>query len=79
MQQATGYWKKAAETAREALEWEPQKIANLRALSVSSGGALRDWRLDNHHELIEYYLEYIEKNPNYEPGYQELLDNLLSD
>lgn len=76
---AKGYHELAANYVKEALVIEPNKKDNHCALRVAKNGAIADWNVDNHHELIEYYKDFIKINPNYWQGYLWLLDNLMED
>lgn len=76
---ADGYHRKAEMLAKRALEVEPEVKAGHSILSHAANGACRDWCCTNHRELIEYYYEFVEKNPGYARGYLWLLDNLLAD
>ncbi len=65
--------------ARKALQMNPD-IQNCHWLFVKSkGAAICDWNVRNHHSVITFYKELIEKNPNATRNYLELLDNLLAD
>ncbi len=76
---AKGYHELAAHYAKEALVIEPNKKDNHCALRVAQNGAIADWNVDNHHELIEYYKDFTKKHPDYWNGYLWLIDNLLED
>ncbi len=78
-QQADGYRIKAEETAKEALELEPEKKDNHSALCQAAGGVLWDWCCSNHTRLIDYYRDFVGAHPNYAPGYLWYMDNLLGD
>ena len=76
---AEGYQRKAAVLARRSLELEPRVKAGHSLLSYAEKGACWDWCSGNHRELIDYYHEFVRKNPDYRSGYLWLLDNLLAD
>ncbi len=76
---AMGYQRKAETLVKRALELEPEVKASHSILSYAANGACWDWCSSNHRELIDYYYGFVEKNPNYAPGYLWLLDNLIID
>lgn len=78
-QQAAGYRMTAAEYAKEAIAYEPEKKYNHSQLCLAWNGADRDWYASNHGELIAFYLDFIEKHTNNVPAFQLLLDNLIAD
>lgn len=78
-QQAIGFNMKAAEYAIKAIEFEPEKKYNHSSLRIAWHGADRDWYAANNYELINFYLDFIEKHPENIPALQLLLDNLISD
>lgn len=76
---AEGYQRKAEVLAKRSLELEPQVKAGHSLLSYAAKGACWDWCSGNHRDLIDYYYEFIRKNPDYRSGYLWLMDNLLAD
>ncbi len=78
-QQADAYHGIAAKYAREAIEFEPCKKSNHSAYNIAMNGMNRDWYMANHHELIDFYLDFAEKHPDNVPALQLLLDNLIAD
>lgn len=76
---ADGYHRKAEVLCKRALELEPTKKAGHSLLSFAANGACWDWCCNNHHELIDYYYDFVSKHPDYHSGYLWLLDNLLED
>ena len=76
---ADGYRRKAAVLAKRSLELEPREKAGHSILSTAANGDCGDWCEMNHRELIDYYYGFIQKNPDYRPGYLWLLGNLLAD
>lgn len=76
---ADGYHRKAEVCAKRSLELEPTAKGGHSLLSFAANGACWDWCCANHHELIDYYYEFVAKNPDYHSGYLWLLDNLLAD
>ena len=57
---ADEYRKKSAELAKRALEENPR---NENIHSILCGPLWGSWDLTNHHELIDFYYEFIRKNP----------------
>lgn len=70
---------RATEYAKEALALAPDCKAAHMALCKAAQGYIPDWCLRNHHELINYYKDFVAKNPSYAKGYLWLLDNLIAD
>jgi len=79
LHRSNGYAEKAAEYAKQALELRPDSHDNHRILFHACHGALGDWCCTNHTRLIDYYKEFIQKNPKHLPGYMWLTDNLIAD
>ena len=78
-QQATAYHMSAAKYAKEAIEFQPEEKSNHSVLCMAMNGADRDWYTSNNHELIDYYMDFVEKYPDNVPALQLLLDNLIAD
>ena len=76
---AEGYQRKAEILAKRSLELEPGEKAGHSILSYAANGACFDWCSSNHNELIKYYYDFIEKNPDCTRAYLWLLDNLIAD
>ncbi len=76
---AMAYQRKAEKLVKRSLELEPEAKEGHSILSYAANGACWDWCSSNHRELIDYYYEFIDKNPNYARGYLWLLDNLVMD
>lgn len=76
---AEGYNRRAEALCKRALEAAPTMKAGHSLLSYAANGACFDWCSRNHRELIDYYYGFVEKNPDYRPGYMWLLDNLIDD
>lgn len=76
---AEGYHRKAETLAKRALEIEPDVKAGHSILSYAANGACFDWCSDNHREVIDYYYEFIKKNPESWRAYIWLADNLIAD
>lgn len=78
-QRAASYREKAIEVSKIALEAEPQNHENHANLCEGMGGIFMDWCVTNHCRIIEFYQEYVKKNPNDRAGYMWLIDNLVAD
>ena len=76
---AEGYYRKSEGLCKRALEIAPMEKDGHSLLSYAANGACFDWCSCNHRELIEYYYGFVEKNPDFRPGYMWLLDNLIAD
>lgn len=76
---AEGYYRKSEALCKRALEAAPTEKTGHSLLSYAANGACFDWCSCNHRELIEYYYGFVEKNPDFRPGYMWLLDNLIAD
>ncbi len=76
---ADGYRSLAADLARRALAVEPYKKDNHSALCHAAHGAVADWNIANHHDLIAFYQRFVQEHPDYWQGYLWLLDNLIAD
>lgn len=76
---ASGHKSLAAEYAKEALRRDHTlKMAHSELVSAMDG-VCGDWCATNHYALIEYYKEFVIQHPDYRPGYQWLLEQLLDD
>ncbi len=76
---AEGYMRRSEALCKRALESDPTGNSGHSLLSYAANGACFDWCSYNHRELIDYYYDFVEKNPDYRPGYMWLLDNLIAD
>lgn len=76
---AEGYQRRAESLCKRALDVAPTEKPGHSLLSYAANGACFDWCSRNHRELIDYYYSFVEKNPDYLPGYGWLLDNLIAD
>ncbi len=79
LHRSNGYAEKAGEYAMQALAINPGNHANHSILFHSRHGALGDWCCTNHTGLINYYKDFVKKNPEHLPGYMWLADNLIAD
>ncbi len=77
--QAARAHKKAAACAKEGLEKNPEYRPLHVQLLEAMGGIVGDDYWDNHHEVIQYYKAFFEKNPENQFALRTLLDNLISD
>lgn len=76
---AENYRYLAANYVKKAIELEPESKDSHAILNCALNGIIPDWNIANHHELIDYYKDFVEKNPNYARGYLWLLDSLIED
>lgn len=76
---ARGHSALAAEYAKNALSRDNTMISAHRELTEAMKGSCGDWCVDNHYALIEYYKEFVAKNPEDITGYLWLLNQLLDD
>ena len=67
----------AAIYSKEALKRDPGNKNAHASLVESMGGHMIDWYMTNHFQLIAFYQEYIQKNPNDSRAYMWLIDHLL--
>lgn len=68
--------------AKEAIKLSPDKKDCQWLLTKSEGATIWDWNIDNHHEVINFYKEIIEKDtisPKTSLPYLYLIDNLIAD
>lgn len=73
------FHKKAEFYAKKALETSPDHKSTHSALCEAAGGVVWDWNLQNHHSLIDYYYQLINKNPKVWITYVWLTENLIAD
>ncbi|MFL8952290.1 helix-turn-helix domain-containing protein [Helcococcus kunzii] len=71
--------KKAVEYGKKALELKPNTKFDINTINNASGGAIYDWDVANHHELIDYYEKTLLIAPENKKLYFYLLDNLIDD
>lgn len=69
----------AAAYAKEALRRNPDLWEAHSSLVEAMSGRCGDWCVDNHHELIRYYQDFVTKHPDNCRGYLWLMDQLLDD
>ena len=63
--------------AKEALKRDPGNKNAHASLVEGMGGRMSDWYVSNHFQLIAFYREYIQHNPNDCCAYMWLIDHLL--
>lgn len=71
--------RKAVEYGKKALELKPNTKFDINTINNASGGAMYDWDMANHHELIDYYKKTLLIAPENKRLYFYLLDNLIDD
>lgn len=76
---ARGHYEKAARYAKEGMSLEPERKGFHSDLCEAERGSLHDWCISNHHSLINFYKDFVSKNPDCGMGYRWLIDNLIAD
>lgn len=76
---AAGEYEIAANYAKHALQYTPLSKTAHCVLREALNGVICDWNIANHHELIDYYYDFVKKNKNDWHGYLYLMDNLIAD
>lgn len=79
LHRSSAYAELAAAYAQEALEINPKSHDNHTVLFRAWHGGMGDWCCSNHTRLIDYYTQFVKKNPKHLPGYMWLIDNLIAD
>lgn len=69
----------ASEYAKKALELAPEEKAGKVAYLEANNGICGDEWYDNHFEVIQYFKEFLKKNPGNYNGLYAIIVNLLSD
>lgn len=69
----------AVHYAKDAIGQVPHSKRNHNALRDAEKGVLFDWNYSNHHELIAYYVNFVQNHPDYWPAYVWLLNYLIAD
>ena len=66
---------RAAEYAKEALRRDP----TLRYAHGGMRGMIADWNGASHYPLIDFYADYIKRNPTCKNAYLSIMDQLIDD
>ena len=74
---ASEHKESAAEYSKEALERNPGNRNAHASLVEAMGGRMSDWYVSNHFQLIHFYKDYIESNPQDARAYMWLIEQLL--
>ncbi len=69
----------ASEYAKKALELAPDDKGGWVAFLEANNGVCGDEWYDNHFEVIEYFREFLKKNPGNYRGLYAIIENLLDD
>lgn len=72
---------RAAEYAKESLRREPEQKGAHSELFETLRGAwpTEDWYAGSHSAIIDWYKDFVAKNPGYRSGYLWLMDLLITD
>ena len=73
------HWRQASDYALEAIRRQPEDNNAHSTYVQANRGAWGAWLSVNHHELIDFYKEFVEKHPTWRSGYLWLMDQLLED
>ena len=65
--------------AKEALTRQPDSKGAHSELMEAVGVRCPDWYAASHHRIIDWYKDFLEKNPTVRPGYMWLMDALMED
>ncbi|MBQ7161708.1 MAG: helix-turn-helix domain-containing protein [Clostridia bacterium] len=76
---ADEYHDMASPLARRALELLPDRKDAHSAIFDAEKGPCDDWNCSNHHELIEFYKDFVGRHPDDRRCYYWLLDLLIAD
>lgn len=69
----------ASEYAKKALELDPNEKGGWVAFLEANNGVCGDEWYDNHFEVIEYFKEFLKKNPGNYQGLYGIIENMLDD
>ena len=69
----------ASEYAKKVLELDPEDKSGWVAYLEANNGVCGDEWYDNHFEVIEYFKEFLKKNPGNYRGLYAVIENLLKD
>lgn len=70
---------KVSKYARKAMELKPEVKDVQWLLQKAEGATSWDWNVSNHHTVILFYKDLVDKNPTAGINYLYLMDNLLAD
>ena len=70
---------RAAEYAKRVLDMDPQSKSGWVAYLEAMGGVTGDEWYDNHFAVIEYFREFLRKNPYNFRGLYAIIENMLAD
>ena len=70
---------KASEYAKRVLELEPNNKVGWVAFLEANNGVCGDEWYDNHFTVIQYFKEFLQKNPKNFQGLYAIIENLLKD
>ena len=76
---ADEHHEKAVLYAKEALRRDPNLRSPHNVLCTAMEGHIPDWNAVNHYLLIEYYQDFLRRNPDNRRAYMWLLDQLIDD
>lgn len=76
---ATSDHAQASEYAKRVLELDPESKGGWVAFLEANNGVCGDEWYDNHFTVIQYFKEFLEKNPNNFRGLYAIIENLLAD
>ncbi len=69
----------AGEYAKKALELDPEEKRGWVAYLEANNGVCGDEWYDNHFEVIEYFREFLVKNPGNYRGLYAIIENMIAD
>ncbi len=78
-QMAYEHEQRASVYAKEAIRRQPDNDSAHNAYVQANWGPYGAWVSMNHHELIDFYKDFVAENPTWRAGYLWLLDILLID
>lgn len=70
---------RAAEYAKEALRRDPKLRYAHGELISGMRGKIADWNGASHYPLIDFYADYIKRNPTCKNAYLSIMDQLIDD
>ena len=73
------HWRRASDYALEGIRRQPEDNDAHSTYVQANRGAWGAWLSVNHHELIDFYKEFVEAHPRWRSGYLWLLDQLIAD